>query len=1016
MDARFALLLGCFVLSGFSALLYQTVWTRELSFVFGTSELAVAAVLAAYMGGLALGSAAAARFAPRLPRPIRAYGWIELGIALCALLVPTAIRAVDAIYAALLGGASDLPQADGASTLVQLAGAAAVVVPPTVLMGATLPLLSGWAVRVDRQLGSRVGSLYAMNTAGAIGGTVCAAFWLIPELGLERTTWVGAALNIAVFAFAALLARGAPPALATPETPRAEAADRSRWILPAIALSGAVSFSYEVLWTRLLGHVLGASLHAFATMLASFLLGIALGSAVAARIATTRARARLGFAVTQLGIALLSYAAFAQSERLPELAAWVGLRYEGSLASAAVAAAALLPITLCIGATFPFAVRILGAGAEQAARATARVYAWNTVGAIAGALGAGFVLLPALGFAGTLASGVAVSLALAATSALAATPRRTAVAALALVLGLGLVWLPPRDPWSLLRRSPLLDSGLFQGEMVYAAVGRSSTVTLIDQTINWRLSSNGLPEAAIERAGMVPAPASVSYWLGLLPSLVRPEIRELLVVGLGGGSGVESIPPSVTAIDVIELEPEVVAANRAIAAQRARDPLSDARVHVHIGDARGALRLTAKRYGAIVSQPSHPWTAGASHLYTREFFAQVRAHLEPDGVFVQWIAFPFLDAALLRSLAATLVDAFGHVQIYAPAGPALLFVASAEPFEGIAGAARAIASAPDAYARFGVYRIEDFASAWQVDEAGVRALAQGAPLVTDDDNQLAARAANLGRGALDIPTARELFAPGDPLREAPTGLDRDVLLRTIALRGDLPRAKSLVEPSDGAARERELGWLELADGKRRGAARRFTAARTLAPDDRAALVGLVASERAELRLGPVAEIREADLDAPTAAVLVGWRAESGALVAAIASRDEALAQIAPGDALFREASRLRAAWRLESGDAARRTEAVSIMERLLTYAAGPEDALLHARAAIEAGQIDAAWGSLERISALAPVGERGRDIARRALALVDRLPEDRASDLRDALLIRTGGLPAGVGDAPFTSR
>jgi hypothetical protein len=493
---------------------------------------------------------------------------------------------------------------------------------------------------------------------------------------------------------------------------------------------------------------------------------------------------------------------------------------------------------------------------------------------------------------------------------------------------------------------------------------------------------------------MVPAPASVSYWLGLLPSLVRPEIRELLVVGLGGGSGVESIPPSVTAIDVIELEPEVVAANRAIAAQRARDPLSDPRVHVHIGDARGALRLTAKRYGAIVSQPSHPWTAGASHLYTREFFAQVRAHLEPDGVFVQWIAFPFLDAALLRSLAAT----------------------SAEPFEGIAGAARAIASAPDAYARFGVYRIEDFASAWQLDEAGVRALAQGAPLVTDDDNQLAARAANLGRRALDIPTARALFAPEDPLREAHTGLDRDVLLRTIALRGDLPRAKSLVERGDGATRERELGWLELADGKRRGAAHRFAAARSLAPEDHAALVGLVASKRAELRLGPVAEIREAELDAPIAAVIAGWRAESGALAAAIAARDDALAQIAPGDALFREASRLRAAWRIESGDAAQRTEAVSIMERLLTYAAGPEDALLHARAAIEAGQIDAAWGSLERISALAPVGERGRDIARRALALVDRLPEERASGLRDGLLIRSGGLPAGAGDAPFTNR
>src|SRR5688572_3677295 len=191
MDARFALLLGCFVLSGFAALLYQTVWTRELSFVFGTSELAVAAVLAAYMGGLALGSAAAARFAPRLRRPVRAYGWIELAIAGLALLVPAGIHAVAALYAALLGRASELPQAGTASTLLQLAGAAAVLVPPTALMGATLPLLSGWAVRVDRQLGSRVGALYAVNTAGAIGGTVCAAFWLIPELGLRRTAWVG---------------------------------------------------------------------------------------------------------------------------------------------------------------------------------------------------------------------------------------------------------------------------------------------------------------------------------------------------------------------------------------------------------------------------------------------------------------------------------------------------------------------------------------------------------------------------------------------------------------------------------------------------------------------------------------------------------------------------------------------------------------------------------------------------------------------------------------------------------
>src|SRR5262245_31370672 len=149
MDARFALLLGCFLLSGFAALLYQTVWTRELAFVFGTSELAVAAVLAAYMGGLALGSAAAARIAARVRHPVRAYGWIELGIAVSALLVPAAIAAVEALYVALLGGASELPDgAVGAGALLQLVGAGAVLLIPTALMGATLPLLAGWAVRV----------------------------------------------------------------------------------------------------------------------------------------------------------------------------------------------------------------------------------------------------------------------------------------------------------------------------------------------------------------------------------------------------------------------------------------------------------------------------------------------------------------------------------------------------------------------------------------------------------------------------------------------------------------------------------------------------------------------------------------------------------------------------------------------------------------------------------------------------------------------------------------------------
>jgi spermidine synthase len=1015
MDVRFAALLGCFVLSGFAALLYQTVWTRELSFVFGTSELAVAAVLAAYMGGLAVGSAAAARFAPRMRRPVRVYGALELAIGVAALLVPAGIRLVDTAYAAVLGGASGLSETRAtAGVLFQLAGAGVVLLVPTALMGATLPLLARGAVHLEREIGSRVGALYAANTAGAIAGTVCAAFWLIPELGLHRTTWVGAALNVVVFAIAAALALRAP--LETdPDAPRASAAaDGSAWILPAVAVSGSVSFAYEVMWTRLLGHLLGASLHAFATMLASFLLGIALGSAVAARLASTRERARAGFAVAQLGAAVLSYAVFACADRLPELASRFGVARGVPLASASLAAIALLPITLCLGAVFPFAVRILAPGPEHAARASARIYAWNTVGAIAGALGAGFWLLPALGFAGTLATGAATSLALAAAAAVASAPRRTWIGALAVALGGVLAVAPPLTPWWLLRGSPIEEGGA-QGRIAFSAVGRSSTVLVTEQPLLWRMTTNGLSEAAIERAGVLPVAGSLQYWLGFLPSLVRPETRDLLIVGLGGGSGVESVPSSVERIDVIELEPEVVAANRAIAADRARDPLADPRVRIHLGDARGALRLADAQYGAVVSQPSHPWTAGASHLYTREFFELVRSRLRPDGVFVQWIALPFLDEPLLRSLAATLVDAFGHVEIYVPSGPALLFAASPEPLGGLAGAARALRAASSDYARFGVSRVEDVAGAWVLDEDGVRALAQGAPLITDDDNQLAARAASLGAHTLTLPAARRLFDSFDPVRAAGSEIDRDAVVRALALRGDEARARALADRSDGAARERQLGWLDLAKERVRGAARHFARASEIAPDDREALRGLVASRRADLRHGPVADLREADLDPAAAAVVAAWRSAEAGDWAAVAARDAVLASWQPGDALYRDAARLRAQWRLEAQDADP-AAAAAIAVQLLASVWSPDDALLHARAALEAGDAASARGSLERVSVMLPGGESGRDLARRALAVADRLPAEEVADLRNRFARRVGGLPPGAGAKPITSR
>jgi spermidine synthase len=997
MDARFALLLGCFLLSGFAALLYQTAWTRELSFIFGTSELAVAAVLAAYMGGLALGAAAAARYAGRLRRPVLVYGVLELAIAVSALSVPFALRVLNALYVGWFGGSSELP-ASGATpaTLFQLGAAFAVLLPPTVFMGATLPLLARHAVRSDEQIGSRVGVLYAINTAGAIAGTLCAAFWLMPALGLRRTVWVGAALNGIVFALAARLARGAvnPPA----EEPRADAAaDGARWILPAIALSGAVSFAYEVLWTRLLGHLLGGSLDAFATMLASFLLGIALGSAIAARLATSRERATVGFGLAQLGIACIGYAIFALAGRLPELSRRLGAGPQDPLASAALAGATLLPITLCIGATFPFAVRLLARSPEQAARATARIYAWNTLGAIAGALGAGFVLLPSLRFEGTVNVCVAASLALALLTALASRPRRTLLAAVAAAAGVVLIALPARAPWALLKSSPFASSPP-RSPIFYSAVGRSCTVVLFDQGDLLRLYSNGLPEAVIDRIGVQPL-AEVARMLGMLPAFLRPEARDLLSIGLGGGTVLEWIPSSIRSIEVIELEPQVLAVNQKAAAERAKDPLADPRVRVYLGDARGMLQLTDKRWDAIVSQPSHPWTAGASHLYTREFFTLVRSHLKPDGVFVQWIGLNFVDEPLLRSLASALVEAFGHVEAYqVGASPGMLFAASSAPFDSLEAARRALREHPEDYARLGFHRIEDFAPTRLLDEAGVRTLAEGGVPNTDDRNFLAARAARLGDDTLSSPEARVLWKDLDPLLAGTDGLDRSALIRRLVATNHAERATALALTADGALQETGLGWAELGQARLGRAVRHFERALKLDPGSSEAIEGLAMSRVTDLTEGrPVEGISEDRLDPRLAAVIAGWRRAAVAEWDAVAALDGELARFEPGEGLFQEANRLRARWRLATKAPQMSAEAQAIMGNLVARKWSGVDAILYARAAVGAGRPTDAWGSLCEFARMARSNPHLRAQFPSALEVSGQLPEDLARDVGERL-------------------
>jgi spermidine synthase len=1007
---RFLLLLGCFLLSGMAGLVYQTAWTQQFALTFGASELAVVAVLAAYMAGLTAGATAAERWLGRVRRPVLAYALLEVGIALSALAVPLAMRLANRLQLALLGGTAGLAEAGGLATVAfHLAASFAVLLVPTALMGATLPLLARYAVERDEEIGARVGTLYTINTVGAALGTLGAGFLLLPAIGLARTVWVGVALNLLAFALAIPLFRSTAAGAAPPET-GAEPLGH-RYLLPLMLVSSAISFTYEVLWTRLLTFVLGGSVYAFSTMLATFLAGIALGAAAASRIGTTAASARRGFAFAQWGTAVCSVAAFHFADRLPALADRLSATGGTLFVGAVLSAATLLPGALCIGATFPFAVRILAGHAGQAGAATARAYAWSTVGAVVGAVAGGLWLLPALRFEGTVRALVVASLLLALATALLGRPRLHVPAAVAAVTLLVPALLPPRTPWALLRHSTL--PGRMLGDVVYCGVGRGATVIVLDQGGEWRLTSNGLPESAIEGPGSRPSRYAVAHWLSLLAVAARPEARSMMVVGLGAGKTVESVPRSVETIDVMELEPEVVRANRALAGQRGRDPFRDPRVRVHLNDARSALLLTERRFDAVVSQPSHPWTAGAAHLFTREFFELVRDRLSDDGVFVLWMGQAFVDEPLLRSLLATLRAVFPHVEVYDPRpGGSLLFVSGTRPLRLAETSVRAIAADPATWAEQGVLGPDDLLAARVQDEQGVARIAAGAPVNTDRYNLLQTGSPRILRSALGAAGTDRVFAPYDPIRQeaaAPWGRH---LVQRFLKDGRMPRARRVAGAMPAGPEQRvSQALIDAATGSRPRAEAALLAAVREAPAAPGALHALMvlqgdALTRGEDRsgLGPLIAA-----DPLAAAVLSGWRLARAGRLAEVRPLEPALALAVRHEPLHEPALRLRLGWRLVSGEPERAREAVALLDVFMAEAAKAPDALLRARLAAAAGDPPTAYASLVEIADLGAYISDYQQVARDGLKVLEAVERSSGRPAPAGLRER---LVRGQGDSP----
>jgi spermidine synthase len=761
----------CFFLSGAAGLVDQVVWSKALGLIFGHTAYAVATVLAAFMAGLASGSVWIGRRSEQWEQPIALYGWLELGVAVTAAISLAGLAGVRAAYVAAYPYASG----NAASLLaLRFVGSALVLFLPTFLMGGTLPVLVCGLTRNAVELGARVSRLYWINTAGAVAGTFAAGFLFLPVFGLRWTLGIAVSMNLVAGGIALTLARGELAPTQSKSEERDESGNtessrgsvvipsaQSKFFLICFAIVGATAMSYEIGWTRLLATQLGSSTYAFTLMLGTFLVGIVLGSILFERWGR-REPGAMTFAVTQTLTALAALAFLVFFTRLIEILppilratheSFAGLVF----AQFATSALAMLPTAIVFGFNFP-AVVVLIAGARSttgagAGAAVGRAYAWNTLGAIVGALAAGFWLMPRLGSFHLLAATAGVNLALAAAISFVAAQRaiwkRLAVGAnLLMLVAAGFVGFSRyfNDPavasfntvmyWNLYDRPLTLRENAHALDIVYFRDGLNANISVARTDDYMALRTNGKVDASNRDM-------TTQLLLSHLAALARPP-RRVLLIGFGSGMTASALVayPELERLDVVEIEPAVVAAAPLLAPLN-RNVLRDPRVHVTFDDARNFLFTTRDRYDLIVSEPSNPWIAGVATLFTREFYAAARKRLTPDGVFVQWVQAYSLYPDDLRMLLATFLTEFHGATLWHGDAPDLILMAPSPAPGAILQRSQAMYASPtlhEDYAKLGMEDAAGLFGFYLLDDAGLRAFSSAAEINTDDRTLLEYRA------------------------------------------------------------------------------------------------------------------------------------------------------------------------------------------------------------------------------------------------------------------------------------
>jgi spermidine synthase len=869
------LFLVAYTCSGLAGLIYEVTWTRLLTLYIGHTTAAASAVVAAFLGGLAIGAAIGGRIASTLSprRALQSYVGLEIAVAICALLLPFELSLFRPVLRWAYGDAGG-----ALFPFIRIVSCIAMVMLPAAALGATFPMAVRWFSRASSEPAAKSSALYFLNTVGAAIGAMLAGFVLIPSIGMSATIYVAiTATAIAALSVLAVLriddVPQSPPVTRPKQTPAERAHSYAPpWLaISMLGVSGFAALVHEIAWTRILSLILGPTTYAFAATLAAVIAGVAVGSGIGTWLVSTRpskAAGMLAFALLLAAVTAAQTYSLAGT-RLPMMVA----RYVADFADfdqllirgVLLTMALILPTSACLGAAFPLTLSLADDRVHAAAGRFGLVYAINTIGAVAGSIAAGFLFIPAFGIQPTLwivsGSLIVATLALIFSGALTGLSRGVAVfvaAASVIVIALSPGWDRDLLASGVYMYAPYvpkdldLETQLKAGELLYYEEGAAATVSVKKLTGTTTLAVDGKTDAS-NRGDML-----TQKLIAHLPLLLHKNPKQVFIIGLGSGmTAGAALTHPIDRADVIEISPEVVEASRFFEKENRR-ALADPRTHLIIGDGRSHLALTATKYDAIISEPSNPWIAGVSSLFTREFFQSARDRLAPGGVICQWVNAYNISASDLKSIVATFTSVFPDGTVWLVGRDDVLLVASADGDLGVFPASERM-NRPEVAADLASVGIVDnysIGSLFIADRRTLPGYVAGVPIFTDD------------RLTLEFTAPRELHNP----RAAENGAELRRLFSSWKM------------PIDAEQWTNRASMLAKADHHEL-AIDDYLRALASDPDNAAALDGLVKSSLIAKKAGAVLTRLGKDPSSPSPERLVA----RSKLLDADGKRDEAVA-------------------------------------------------------------------------------------------------------------------------------